>query len=266
MRKLGLSLLWFLGALTLVSISMLRTGIKRAETIPERLETESVLGLPAIETEIIIDSYNYNGTALKVVVLPDINESMLDLYSNLDDSKTSVEILASTRCSALINGGFYTKENTQPGLFISDSNELHGFISNRTYNGIFSINTLGIPRITRRAPVDPLVTALQTGPLLIENGSIQNIEINNDKLARRMVLAITGSNEVVFLSIYNSQSAFSGPLLKDTPEIIQAVSETLSLGIADAINLDGGSASALYTSDFSLPEASIIGSYFCINN
>lgn len=265
MRKLGLSLLVFLGALTLMSFILLQEPELRDYENPTQPASSAVLGLPSRATEMMIDSYDYQGTNLKVVILPVIDETEIALYSNLEDSKTSVELKSENSCKALVNGGFYTLENTLPGLFISESSTLSEYQRNQTYDGVFTINTMSVPRITRAIPVDPLTTALQTGPILIENGKPQLLQIRNDKLARRMSLAVTGDNQMVFIALYNAQSAFLGPLLTDTPEILQAVSESLEIGIADAINLDGGSASAMYTSDFSLPEASLIGSYFCIN-
>ncbi|RJR30058.1 hypothetical protein C4564_01180, partial [Candidatus Microgenomates bacterium] len=106
--------------------------------------------------------------------------------------------------------------------------------------------------------------ALQTGPVLVENGSAVELSLARDKQARRIVAAITGSNELVFVAIYSPGSSFDGPYLEDLPLIVNHISEELNLNIADAINLDGGTASAFYSENTHISELSPIGSFFCV--
>jgi hypothetical protein len=79
-----------------------------------------------------------------------------------------------------------------------------------------------------------------------------------------MIAMVTGDNKVIFMSIYNESSKFMGPYLADLPQILEIAQDKIGFLIADAINLDGGSASAFYFRDFQLSEASPIGGFFCV--
>ena len=54
-----------------------------------------------------------------------------------------------------------------------------------------------------------------------------------------------------------------GQIFHNLPGIIAKLNVKEEMGLADVINLDGGSASALVTPEFSLSEASPVGSFFC---
>lgn len=197
------------------------------------------------------------------VVWASVDTDELSLLANFDDKKTSRQVFQENHCGLLVNGGFYSKDSQPMGYFVSAGQTLNPYERNRLLNGVLSINELGTPRITREPPRDPLVNAVQTGPILIENGQILGVSEMNNKAARRMVAAVTGNNELLFLAIYSSESAFSGPLLSELPQVVAKFDESDELGIADAVNLDGGSASAFVTTNFSLSEASPVGSFFC---
>jgi hypothetical protein len=107
--------------------------------------------------------------------------------------------------------------------------------------------------------------AVQTGPVLIENAQTQSLNINNDSPNRRMVAIVSGENKIAFLSVYDENSAYLGPNLADLPKVLGDFESQTGITIADAINLDGGTASALISSDYSVNELSPIGSFFCIN-
>ena len=126
-----------------------------------------------------------------------------------------------------------------------------------------SVNELGTPRITREVPEDPLVNAVQTGPVVFENGAVTKLSFVRDSASRRVIAAVSGENELIFMVFYTQDSAFSGPLLAELPEGVAKLNVEENLGIADAINLDGGSASAFAIPGFSLTEASPVGSFFC---
>jgi len=79
-----------------------------------------------------------------------------------------------------------------------------------------------------------------------------------------VISAVTGDNKLIFMVIYDPKSVFLGPELVDLPQIVSLVSAENDLNIADAINLDGGSASAFKSRDFSLSEISPVGSFFCL--
>src|SRR4030067_3128903 len=188
--------------------------------------------------------------------------SKTNLITNFKNKLTSKEILDKYNCRYLINGGFYSKDYLPIGLFINKEGQLSTQIQNNLFNGILSLNYFEIPRITRILPQDELFFAIQTGPLLIENDSAQNLRIKNDTYDRRVISAITGNNELYFLVIYDKNSSFSGPKLTDLPNILSEVEKSLSLDLADAINLDGGTASVFISPEIKLSELTSVGSFF----
>jgi uncharacterized protein YigE (DUF2233 family) len=164
----------------------------------------------------------------------------------------------------MVNGGFYDVDSSPLGLVTSDRSQIAPFRRNNLLNGILSINEFDTPRITRAVPADSLVHAVQTGPVLWENGSSVELQIQNDEPSRRVIGVVTGSNELLFFVFYNPKSVFLGPPLTELPDILKTLNDEFGLNIADAINLDGGSASIFITPDFSLSEISPVGSYWCI--
>ncbi len=197
------------------------------------------------------------------------NPETLELMSNLDSKETASDLMKEYSCSALVNAGFYTADSPEEaheaiGLFVSEGETLSDFRKNSLFNGILSINEMDTPRITEVVPADPLRMGIQTGPLLQVNDQAMKLSLARDKNARRLVAAVTGDNELIFIVFYDSDARFSGPLLADLPQLLGEFENKTQINIADAINMDGGSASAFITDEVSLTEISPIGSFFCL--
>jgi exopolysaccharide biosynthesis protein len=222
-------------------------------------ETQTVLGetdQKSIEYENNIYSYDYF-----------IVENLADLkvVANYEQNYSSEYIFNNYSCSYLTSAGFYTKEDTPLGLLIINYQQLSPKTASSLVNGYFSVNTLDTPLITDLPQKITPRLSIQTGPLLIVNSFPQNITLKSDGSDRRIVAAVSGENTAVFLVIYDINSVFSGPKLSDLPKIVEAISIKNSLNIADAINFDGGSASAFYTLGQSLKELTHVGSFICVN-
>lgn len=185
------------------------------------------------------------------------------LIPNFTEKKIAKNIYEENKCKLLANGGFYSEDNKPIGLFISNRERLSDFAQNSLFNGFLTINDFETPRITSQLPEDQLIIGLQAGPMLQENDSEHTLKLARDKAARRMVAAVTGENKLIFMAIYRSEAVFSGPFLKDLPGIISQLEKEADIEIADAINLDGGAASAFIFGQTNLSEASPVGSFFC---
>lgn len=197
------------------------------------------------------------------VVWAKVNTEDLSLIPNFEMKLTSKNILIDEDCKVLTSAGFYSKDSSPIGYFVSNRQELSAFTENSLFDGVLSINQLATPRITREVPKDPLVDAVQTGPIVFENGKPRELSFIRDYSARRVLAAVTGSNELIFLVFYLPDSEFLGPMLSQLPELTGKLNSEENLSIADAINLDGGSASTFAITDFSLSEASPVGAFFC---
>ena len=191
------------------------------------------------------------------------DSSTIKLFPNFNEKLASDKLKEAENCDILVNAGFYTKDSKPLGLFISEGAKLSELTKSSLVNGIYSINFLDTPRITKHLPDDPLRVALQSGPLLIENGYLLNV-YGSENYERRSIAAVTGINESIFMIIFQEDGYLKGPTLEDLPKIINKINLKHSLQIADAINLDGGSASAFLTPSSKIKEYTNLGSYFCI--
>ncbi len=229
---------------------------------------KEVLGVTEpLEVETV--DLSYRGVAYSIVWTPATKGKNINLIENFTQKETALSVFKSNNCRIVVNGGFYTPEDKPTGLFTTNSSELYPFLKNKLLNGVFSINDFEVPRVTRSVPTDNIRVGLQTGPILIENSWEQALNLSSDKPARRMALATLGSNEVVFIAVYKKDQPFTGPYLADLPKILTQFSIETGVTIADAVNLDGGSASAMYikTSDtdyWQLSETTPVGSFFCV--
>ncbi len=189
---------------------------------------------------------------------------LISLYSNVTDKLTSFEAKKEKSCKILVNGGFYDKLNEHIGLFIEDGNLISKSTVSSTFNSFISLVSNNIFTISPDEPETDVIFALQTGPLLILDDQQLELDLRNDKYARRVVLGITEEEEVIFLIIYDSITKLSGPLLSDLPTMLEQFEKQSGINIITATNLDGGGASAFITDEITLTESQLIGSYFCI--
>jgi uncharacterized protein YigE (DUF2233 family) len=187
----------------------------------------------------------------------------LFLFSNFDEGEKTDFIKEKFECKYLSSAGFYNEDFKPIGLFISEYQENSSWGKNNIFNAIFSINDFDTPRITRNLPSDRLRLALQSGPIVFENGS-KVIFKSSASFERRVVLGVTGDNKPIFFVFWSFDNFFKGPSLEDLPHIIEYINNNFNLNIADAINLDGGTASSFYGPHVILKEVSKVGGFFCL--
>lgn len=195
--------------------------------------------------------------------------------ANLDDKKTAKSIYSENECIALINGGFYNENNDYIGLLYIEGKKLSNESSDAFFNGVFYITKSGEVGIGSGVPLEQIRHAVQSGPLLVRYRAYQKLKIANDEYKRRMIIAMNNKSEVLFLTIYDPVSGYLGSKLADVPEILEKFAKDKEIAIVDALNLDGGSASAFYvrrqddedklayTEGVALGEITHIGSYLC---
>ncbi len=216
---------------------------------------------PANSVDLEFNDNQYSVSWLKVD-----SADRLFLYPNFADKLSSSEAVSNNNCISLVSAGFYTKEATPIGLFITEGRQLKSKVENTLFNGIFSILYSGESAISGNVSDENTRVALQSGPILMRDGNVDNLSLVNDESARRVVLGITEENDVIFFIFYKKGSVFIGPSLTNLPELVKLASEKAGVQVVDAINLDGGGASAFYTGGIKLSEISPIGSFFCIKN
>lgn len=190
--------------------------------------------------------------------------SQISLIPNFSERKNSEELVTEHACVRGVNGGFYTPSYAPLGLFVVDGEEFGRQSSSLLVNGFLGLRRDAAPFIGTTIPDGNHRFILQTGPLLFSNGNPLRLAINNDEHARRMTAALSDAGEFIFIALYTPESVFDGPLLSDVPSVLAAISAKESLSFSEAINLDGGSASAFYSGKQTLTELTPIGSFFCV--
>lgn len=213
---------------------------------------------PKNKTEIDLNKITYEAAFFKA------QASQVSLYSNLQEKLSSGDLVKAKSCKSLINAGFYTKNDKPTGLFISEGKTIEYHMRSELFNGIYSITFDDKAKIAATFSQGSTKYAVQSGPLLLVNSTYQKLKLKNDEPARRSVAAQDSSGSTWFLSIYDKNSNFLGPYLADLPAVLQIIADKLNVNFTDAINLDGGSASAFYSDQISISELTLVGSYFCI--
>lgn len=229
---------------------------------PSPTTTETNTPTPSIVnnyiTEIGLNNNKFQ-TAWFVVNSPE----KLFLYPNFTQKLPSFELKKTNNCNSLVNAGFYDKSNKPLGLFISEGKVISEEIESFLFNGVFFLDDKNLPEILVTPPKINIRLAVQSGPILWEEGTERTLKIIDDKMARRMIIGITEKKEIIFLSFYDKESPLQGPYLQDLPKLIRILNDKMDLKILSALNLDGGSASAFSANNLTLSEISNIGSFFC---
>ena len=189
--------------------------------------------------------------------------SKLRLVDN-QKMRSSDEVLKENNCVAAINGGFYDKNNEPLSLLISDGEIIAEDNETNLTNGYIWLSELGGFGVSDELPDSKFIFALGTGPLLYLNGEKMDLEIANDKMARRSVFGTLSDNSIFFLSIFDNNSVYLGPKLQNLPKMLDEISLKENWQIIDAINLDGGTASLYKDQENSLSEFKSVRSIFCL--
>lgn len=233
----------------------------------DRLQIKSPVASPSayIKTNELKDplEVEYLGVKYNAYWVKVKDAELINLFPNFKEKQTSSDLVSLKNCKTLVNGSFYSTDNKPLGLFISQGWKTSNAYFNPLLDGFFSVVD-GRPDITSQTPAGSVKIGLQAGPILIESGKLKLLKIKSDKTARRLVLSLTETDEVIFTVFYDPQNNLQGPYLTDLPKYVNDFKLSSRLKITDSLNLDGGSASAFYNTDFFLPEFNPIGSYFCI--
>jgi hypothetical protein len=254
----------FLGILCVALVFIISVGTQKSAQKSKVLNASINISTPtpspiSIEQSVVV---RVNEVPIRIswaIVSPE----QIKLYSNLREQKLSEEIKVNKSCTVLVNGGFYSKENTHLGLFLTNFETISPEIKSPLLNGFLWITDDNIFIQSKFPDINPRI-AIQSGPLLFLEGKPLTLAIKNDEPNRRIVAAKIDDDKLLFLAFYRDSAEYEGPMLGQLPEIIKLFQEKTNIKIVDAINLDGGSASVFISNYARLNELALIGSYFCI--
>lgn len=204
---------------------------------------------------------SFKGTAYRIFLEKIPTSSTARLIPNFTQKESAQEIVEVNHCTSAINGGFYDTNDQPLGRYFVNNNFLNPNIHNPDFlNGFVWADKKGVLNFTTEEPQNSTVSFLfQTGPYM---KTTTNLRIRDDEVNRRMLLAKTKENEIYLLSMTQDANIHSGPLLAEVPQILALLPQ----GFVEAINLDGGSASAVITSNVKLNEIVAVGSLICLKN
>lgn len=157
-----------------------------------------------------------------------------------EDNKTLQQLMREQNAIIAINGGFFAPDDKPLGLLISQGKLLNS-LRPTSWWGVFSI--LGTqPKITARKDYQPdpaIDFAIQAGPRLLVNGQIPNTTSNIDY---RTALGITKDGRIIIAVTENLMLT-----TQELAEIMRRSDKEGGLGCINALNLDGGHSTQMYT-------------------
>lgn len=167
-------------------------------------------------------------------------DSVLRVIDNPPEARVSLSAaLVSASAVAGVNGGYFHKDFTPLGLVVSDGETLHAYERAKLLSGIIAVRNgrIELVRSGELKENQPLQEALQAGPWLVENGAAI-ASLNAEKLARRTLVAGDGTGNWALVA--------TSPLtLAETAEVLLLKDLPGGWTIRNALNLDGGSSTAL---------------------
>lgn len=180
---------------------------------------------------------------------------------------------------AVMNAGFFTPQRKPTGLLASGGKVHSRFVSagGAAGSGVLVLED-GVVRLLERDAVQPgrsfaqATLAIQAGPRIIENGNKPGIRSDDGARANRTVIGADGSGRLVLAVVLGTGNWTSGPTLFELQQILGApglgAGGHAELGLAFALNLDGGPSTGLHVRHavhrFDAPEASPVYSVLCL--
>ncbi len=217
----------------------------------------------------------YDARRFALYIQPITNPSNLMLIPNFTEKKSSQELMEENKCRYGISGGFYTTDNKPLGLLVVDGKQfaplnntsdlINGFFFKAQDNMLYLSTKEEMQLQMVGISTEFLSFALQSGPYFTPQSVLK---IKDDEYARRMLVGKDSNGKFYFIAITEEENAHSGPLLADLPNIIKELNSmnlnAIPYTLNAILNLDGGSASALYSKEgIKLQELVSIGSLLC---
>ena len=230
---------FFFLLLGLVLLAIITTKLKSNIATNKSEVTQEKL--PAIEAEKIVLETNGVSYSYFYYLVPD-KEDVLYI-NNLSEKKETSEIYLQNKCNLAINAGFYTKQDTPLGLLMIDNKLLSSEIKNSPLLNGFVYKKKEKLIVSDSFDSSGADFVFQSGPLLKIDGE-EVATLQNDVMARRVILLNLSEDKTAVIVVYNSNSYFSGPTLDELGLVLTDFEEKSGYLVINAINLDGGTASA----------------------
>lgn len=204
-----------------------------------------------------------DGVSYAYGLLPVAEPTRLELIPNYENRAEAAQLMSQNGCQSAVNAGFYAQDFRPLGLVVVSGKQVSPERSSQLFNGYLVIAESGKVTVGRQVSKRP-VTAVQSGPLLLEGGRALALNLSSDKQSRRIVGTVTYSGDLIFMAVFDPVAETMGPHLSDLPQIVEQISGRENLRLNNAINLDGGRASVFYSPLLRLKETDPVGAIFCL--
>ncbi len=217
---------------------------------------------PTLQPTSSLPTVSFQGQTYSYALFRMPASAALTLIPNYSDRQSFATITGANYCVAAINGGFYQTNNKPLGWFVAEGKTLLSPVQSTLFNGFLVIEKNGQASIGQESSTAAYY-GLQAGPLLLYNAEGRTLRILEDEQARRSVVASASDGRIILLSVFSPEQVFEGPYLEDLPEVMSLISKKETLDLKNAMNLDGGSASAFLGGETRLGELTYVGSVLC---
>ncbi len=204
---------------------------------PPRVVADRGSGFAVSERE-----YESGGSrvVLRVVSFDDRRHRLRVVDNPRGGEVSLAEAMRREGCDAGINGGFFHADWTPLGLMVSGGRVVHPVERARLLSGVLAV-TAEMPLLMRFSEYrfgPKTMEGLQAGPFLVDRGAaVPGLE--NRKRDRRSVVATDGHHRWALVA--------TGPIaLGDLATILAGGDGATGFEISRALNLDGGSSTALW--------------------
>jgi len=182
-----------------------------------------------------------NGSTLHLVLL-DPKQCTLRVIDNPRGTQTLGAAMEGNGCLAGTNGAYFHPDFTPVGLEISHGRQIHPLEHGKLISGLVVVNRgkVALLRVAEFKASPSIQEALQCGPFLIDHG--QPVPgLNATKKAYRTVVLSDGKGGCGLLMA-------ESVTLAEMAEILATPGTIPEMKIIRALNLDGGSSSAIWVS------------------
>lgn len=222
--------------------------------------TTGSLGLAENEEE-LTDLHTDKGD-FRVVweIIP--KEAEIRVGINQELRKSSQQLYDQLSCRLISSAAFYDSSGLPLGLLVNEGEVISSWRENQLFNGIVGFGKK--MEISSNYDENVWQWAVQAGPILWREGKPVALRLVSDQVARRVVAGVSSQEQLVLITLVAADSLYLGPMLVDLPQILGAWQNQTGIRLTDALNLDGGTASAFLSPTLKLRELKPIGSYICV--
>ena len=206
---------------------------------PWRLESSATL--PSRSPAVVFQTLSLQNDRALEMHLVRFNRTRCSLrVLDLPPGGTVAQALRTNGALAGVNGGYFTLDHSPIGLVVCKGVKLHPQENAKILTGVLAVTPRGanLLRTSEFKTGPDLQEALQAGPFLVDHGKAVG-GLNANRRAERTVLLADSQGVVALLT--------TGPVtLAELGQILATSGLLPDLKIDRALNLDGGSSTALW--------------------